>query len=49
MPIDALVIGAIGLITAVSHFVWWDAQESKKPADGCSRQQATRVTPKTTK
>lgn len=49
MPIDALVIGAVALVAAVSHFIWWDTQESKKPADGCTRQQATRVTPKTTK
>ena len=42
MPIDALAIGAMTLIAAVSHFIWWDAQESKKPADGCTRQQATR-------
>ena len=45
MPIDALVIGAVTLIAAVSHFIWWDTQESKKPADGCNRQQATRNTP----
>ena len=49
MPIDALVIGAVTLIAAVSHFVWWDTQESKKPADGCTRQQATRENQPTTK
>lgn len=42
MPIDALVIGAVTLIAAVSHFIWWDIQEGKKPADGCNRQQAPR-------
>lgn len=46
MPIDALVIGAMTLIAAVSHFIRWDTQESKKPADGCNRQQATRSNPK---
>ena len=49
MPIDALVIGVMTLIAAVSHFIWWDTQESKKPADGCNRQQATRENQPTTK
>lgn len=44
MPIDALVIGALGLITAVSHFVWWDAAQSKKPARRRNGEQATRNT-----
>ena len=42
MPIDALVIGTMTLIAAVSHFIWWGTQESKKPARRRNGEQATR-------
>ena len=44
MPIDAIVLAIIVAIGAVSHFVWWDATQSKKSARRRNGEQATRNT-----